>query len=344
MTALLVPALVLSVLAAMPARTQADETTPADDSPVCLTRCIDMRTAGTMREGMTLIACTLLLCQEDGRRYYRQGKFEEALRSMEQVKQMAQASASYHLDLGLIYYALGRFSDALKSFETVLNSFPQSVRASAQRAHTLIRMDRLPEARAQFEAILTYDTADEQFKNLKTRSYVAGNLAVLELSEGDLDAGKAGLDGSLEIDARNKLARTYLTRVYPELAEGRLAPEGVLMLLVVWEELEFGRANSAVQKLGIMLSKWPDFKLGYIVAADAQRKYGNVAACESTMIAATTRFPDDPNLHAERIRCTLMRKGVHSMAALPDIQELKELAARDPDDPLIQEMLELINE
>jgi len=340
----LAPALVLLLLAAPSGRALADETSPEDDSPVCLTRCIGMYKDGTMKKGMNVIACTLRLCQEDGRRFYRDGKFEEALASMDQVKRMAQESASYHLDKGLIYYALNRFPEALTSFETVLVSFPESVRASAQRAHTLIRLGRLPEARAQFEAILSYETADEQIKSLKTRSYVGGNLAVLELSEGDLESGEAGLKKALEIDGRNKLAHTYLTRVYPELAEDRLPPEGVLMLQVVWEELEFGRANSAVKKLGIMLSKWPDFKLGYLVAADAQRKYGNVEACESTLIAATSRFPEDANLHAERIRCTLMRKGVHSMAALPDIQELKELAARDPDDPLIREMLELINE
>ena len=340
----LAPALFLLLLPAPSGRALADDTSPEDPAASCLTRCIGMHKDGTMRKGMTVIACTLRLCQEDGRRFYRNDQFEDALASMEQVKGMAQSSASYHLDLGLIYYALDRFPEALASFEAVLETFPESVRASAQRAHTLIRLSRLPEARAQFEAILTYETADEQIKRLNTRSYVVGNLAVLELSEGDLRAGKAGLDKAMKLDGRNKLAHTYLTRVYPELETGRLAPEGVLMLQAVWEDMEFGRANEAVKKLGVMLRKWPDFKLGYLVAADAQRKHGNVAACESTLIAAISRFPDDANLHAERIRCTLMRKGVHSMASLPDIQELKELAAKDPDDPLIQEMLELINE
>ena len=90
--------------------------------------------------------------------------------------------------------------------------------------------------------------------------------------------------------------------------------------------------------------RWPDFKLGYIVAADTQRRYGNFPACESTLRAALSRFPDDITVQAERIRCTLMRKGVHNRASLPDIEALKALAQRDPDDPLVQEMLELIYE
>lgn len=321
------------------------DTPPAPvEQEACLTRCIRMEKAGTMRKGVGAVACALRLCQEEARRLYGRNEFEAALGKLDEVKGTAQTSVSYHLEKGMIYYALGRFEDALASFDLVLGGFPESVRTAAQRAHTLIRLNRVPEARAQFEQILTFKKADAEIKRLRTRSYVIGNLGVLSLAEGDLKGGKRKLDDALKSDGRNKLAHTYRSRVVPELDAGTFGPEGVIDLQIVWEELEFQRGNSAVRKLGDLLRRWPDFKLGYIVAADAQRRYGNFPACESTMRAALSRFPDDVNVQAERIRCTLMRKGVHSRSALPDIEELKSLAQRNPDDPLVQEMLELIYE
>lgn len=321
-----------------------DEVPPSDAPPACLTRCIEMGKSGELRPEMTTLACTLQLCQEAGRRQYRDREYELAYRSLDQVKGLAQNSPSYHLDRGLVLYALNRFDEALVSFDKVLATFPMSVRAAAQRAHTLIRLGRLPEARAQFEAMLEFEGADAEVKRLRTNSYIIGNLGVLRLAEGDLVGGNAKLNEALEADARNTLARSYQRRVVPELERRSFGPEGVIPLQVIWEELEFGRANSAVTKIGELLKRWPDFKLGYVIAADAQRRYGNYSACESTMRAALSRFPDDVQVQAERIRCALMRKGVHSRAALGDVKELEALAKKNPDDPMVKEMLELIYE
>ena len=342
-------ALLLLVLLAGASLGRAQEATPQESGepdavPACLTQCIQMGKQGLLRPNVTTMACTLRLCQEAGRRFYKNNEFERAYRSLDQVSGLAGNSVSYQLDLGLVLYALGRFDEALARFDSVLVAFPMSVRGAAQRAHTLSRLGRLPEARAQFGDILEFDGADTEVKRLRTRSYVIGNLAVLRLAEGDLKGGKRQLDEALEADGRNKLARTYLKRVVPELEARSFGPEGVLPLQAIWEELEFGRANSAVRKLGELLKRWPDFKLAYVIAADAQRRYGNFPACESTMRAALSRFADDIEIQAERIRCTLMAKGAHSRAALPDVEELKALAKKNPDDPLVQEMLELIYE
>lgn len=351
MNALLVRVGVLLVALTAAAAAQEKELPPLEEivdppreHPACITRCIAMEEAGELRPELSPIACALELCQGEARQFYEQNLFDHALESLDQVKGMAGPSASYHLERGLVLYALGRFEEALASFDRVLQAFPMSVRAAAQRAHTLIRMDRLPEARAQFQAILGFEGADAEVRRLRTRSYVIGNLGVLRLAEGDLAGGKKQLEESIESDPRNKLARTYLRRVVPELEARRFGAEGIVPLQVVWEELEFDRANSAVRKLGELLKRWPDFKLGYVIAADAQRRYGNFSACESTMRAALSRFPDDIEVQAERIRCTLMRKGVHSRAALPDIEELEALAKQNPDDPFVKEMLELIYE
>ena len=344
LSALLLSSVLAGGTLAFGAEAPADGSAAASDDEACLTRCIRMERAGRMREGVSLVACALRLCQEEARRLYGRNEFEAALAKLDEVKATAQTSVSYHLERGMVYYALSRFEDALASFEIVLSGFPQSVRLSAQRAHTLIRLGRLPEARSQFEQILAFKKADAEIKRLRTRSYVIGNLGVLSLAEGDVRRGKRQLEQALEADARNKLARAYHSRVVPELEAGTFGPEGVIELQVVWEELEFKRGNSAVRKLGDLLRRWPDFKLGYIVAADAQRRYGNFHACESTLRAALSRFPDDITVQAERIRCTLMRKGVHSRASLPDIEALKALAQKDPDDPLVQEMMELIYE
>jgi len=339
----------LVLLLAGPSLGRAQEATPQesgepDELPACLTQCIRMGKQGELRPEVTTLACTLRLCQETGKRFYQNNEFEQAYRSLDQVSGLAQNSASYQLDLGLVLYGLGRFDEALERFDRVLATFPMSVRGAAQRAHTLIRLGRLPEARAQFEEILEFDGADAEVKRLRTRSYVIGNLGVLRLAEGDLKGGRRRLDESLESDGRNKLAGTYLKRVVPELEARSFGSEGVLPLQVIWEELEFGRANSAVRKLGELLKRWPDFKLGYVIAADAQRRYGNYPACESTLRAALSRFADDIEIQAERIRCTLMSKGVQSRAALPDVEELKALAKKNPNDPLVKEMLELIYE
>jgi tetratricopeptide (TPR) repeat protein len=335
-------ALVSLLLLAGPAH--ALDEVEAPEQPACLTRCLEMGKTGDLRPSMSAIDCTLELCQSMGRTQYEENQFDEAIASLDQVKGLAGTSASYNLDRGLVLYAVGRFDEALGSFDTVLASFPQSVRAAAQRAHTLMRLERLPEARAQFQSILEFDGADAEVKRLRTRSYVIGNLGVLRLEEGDVFGGKKQLEESLENDGRNKLAHTYLRRVVPELEGRTFGPEGVIPLQVVWEELEFRRANSAVKKLGELLRKWPDFKLGYVIAADAQRRYGNIPACEATLRAAQTRFPDDTDIRAQRIRCSLLRKGVHSTAALPDVEELEALAKKNPNDPFVKEMLELIYE
>ena len=309
-------------------------------------RCFELEKSGQLREGVSAAGCMQRVCQEDGRRFYRANRFEEALGSLTQVEGLLRGSPSLALDKGEVFYALYRFDEALAKFDEVLDTFPQSVRAAAQRAHTLIRLGRLPEARSQFEKMLGFENSKAEFKGkgLRSNSYVTGNLAVLKLMEGDVAGGKREFQHALELDPRNPLAHTYLDRMVPELEAKQVGPDGVAMIQVVFEELSFGRGNDAVKLIGEMLKRWPNFRLGYVVAADTQRRYGNFYACEDTLTAALSRFPKDVKIQVERIRCTLMRKGVRSTEALPDVADLKRLAITDPDDALIQEILMLLEQ
>ena len=102
--------------------------------------------------------------------------------------------------------------------------------------------------------------------------------------------------------------------------------------------------NPALKQMQSVLSRWPDFKLGYFVVADTQRRYGAFDQCEDTLKLAELRFEDDIDLHAERIRCSLLRHGVHSNAAMPSIAELRDLARKDPNDPLVREIMTLLDQ
>ena len=62
---------------------RAQEATPeesggAGESPACVTQCIQMEKRGELRSNVTILACTLRLCQEAGRRFYENNEFEQA--------------------------------------------------------------------------------------------------------------------------------------------------------------------------------------------------------------------------------------------------------------------------
>jgi tetratricopeptide (TPR) repeat protein len=312
--------------------------------PQCVEACNEMIAAGELKDTVSQDGCEVRVCHEQARRYYEDFDFIEASESLDQIELKVGHSPSFQIDRGLVNYATNNFEAALGNFDYVLEVYPDSVQASAQRAHTLVRLKRIPEARAQFQKILDSDKADSEYRKLKTRSYVHGNLGVLRLMETDLGGGKKELDKALKIDPRNTLARTFSSQLIPALEAKQLQYEDVFDLVVGFEELSLRRANSGLRQLSAVLSRSPDFRLGYLLAAETQRRYLDFKGCELTLRVAEQRFADDTEIFANRIRCTMLRYGIHSPDSVQSIEELKALAAKDPNDPLVQEMLLLISQ
>lgn len=312
--------------------------------PSCQETCERMEASGDLRENFTPMGCRVRVCHQQALNFYEQYEFDQALASLDQIDEIASFQVAYQLDRGLVYYALGRFDEALASFDKVVSAKPDSVRGHAQRAHTLIRLQRLPEARAAFEEILKLPAADLEYKELQTRSYVRGNLGLLRLMEQDLAGGRKELRKALQIDPRNRLARTYLDQIVPALENGKLDYAQVYNLVAAFEELSLHRANAGLRELSTVLNKAPDFRLPYLLAAETQRRYMDFKGCELTLRMAEQRFPDDTEVFANRIRCTMLRYGIHSPESMASIQELKTLAKKDPENPLVQEILLLISQ
>ena len=324
-------------------------TTPAgaQDAPVvpsCEETCEQMRDSGDLRQDVSAAECQVRICREQARRLYEKDEFEGALASLDQIHGLAAFSSWYQLERGLVYYALPDFDRALISFNNVMAAKPESVRGAAQRAHTLMRLGRLPEARAQFGQILEFGAADLEFKKLKTRSYVRGMLGVIRLIEEDLSGGKRELKKALQIDGRNRLVRGFLDKVVPGLERGELQYGSLPHLMAAREDLELRKANGALRKLSTVINESPEYMPTYLQAATIQRLYLDFAGCETTLRIAETLFPEATEVFAERIRCTMMRYGIHAPESGPSIAQLKALAAKDPGNPLVEEILLLISQ
>ncbi len=337
-------ALALAALTLLGAGAAAAQQKKVPEIPDCNETCDKMKASGDLREDFSLAGCRVKVCHTQARTFYEAFEFQAALASLDQIHEMASFQIAYQLDRGLILYAMGRFDEALAGFDRVVQSRPQSVRGAAQRAHTLLRLGRLPEARAQFEKILGFPGADREYKKLKTRSYVRGNLGLLRLMEEDLAGGRKELRKAREIDPRNELAHTYLETVVPALENGTLAYAQVANLVAAFEELSLRRANAGLRELSTVLNKSPNFLMPYLLAAETQRRYMDFKGCELTLRMAEQRFPDDTQVFANRIRCTMLRYGIQSPESMASIEELKRLAQKDPDDPLVKEILLLISQ
>ena len=315
-----------------------------EEGPRCVAGCREMLAKGELAPGVDELTCQIRVCHQEARSYYEENEFDNALMSLNQIHDLVRNSASYQFDRGLVQYALGDFEAALEAFDFVLSQHPESVRGSAQRAHTLVRMNRVPEARAQFSKILSFEEADGEYRRLRTRSYVHGNLGVLALMQADLAGGKKELEKALEIDGRNALVRTFLTKVVPALEDRTLEYESVHKLVVAFEELSLRHPNPALRQLSKVLNESPDYRVAYLLTAETQRRYMDFKGCELTLRMAEKRFKDDTEVYVNRLRCTMLRYGIHSPQAVGSIAELKALAEKDPNHPLVQEMMVLITD
>ncbi len=317
----------------------------ADDEILrCVESCKELIKSGDMIPGYSETGCQVRVCHEQARKFYEKAEYDKALASLDQILPHVEFSPAYQLTRGMVNYAMGHFELALKNFDTVLEIRPYDVQGSAQRAHTLVRVGRVPEARAQFQEMLSYPEAQLEYKKLRTSSYIYGNLGVLRLMQSDLAGGKQDLAKALEIDGRNRLARTFSSQIVPALEDRTLAYAMLPHLVAAFEELALRKPREGLRELTTVLDSSPNFRLGHLLAAETQRRYMDFKGCEVTLRIAESRFPDDTEVFANRIRCTMLRHGIRAPESQDSINELKALANRDPNDPLVQEMMELLSQ
>jgi tetratricopeptide (TPR) repeat protein len=259
-----------------------------DAAPLCASDCEDLAEKGELRESVTVQECAASVCHQEGRNLYRQNKHEEALASLDYVQETLAESPSYLLDRGLVLYALERFEEALATFDKILETRPTSFRAGAQRAHTLARLGKLELAQAQFEAMSEWPGAKREFREIKTTSYLRGNIGLLKLRRGDLAGGKSDLEEAIEIDGNNSLADTLLHRVVPSLEDGTLSPGGLTQLTAAFEAIELAQAKLAEESFRALLEDSPRYVPGYLILAQGLPSSASptTSTCASSASAA----------------------------------------------------------
>lgn len=325
--------LALAALAPAPARA---------DEPPCVAQCRDMAAKKQLRPGVNEQGCQVNVCQQDGRRLYKEGQYDAALASYQAVAERLANSPSFLLDRGVTYYAQGRFELALADFDKVLDEVPDSFQAGAERAHTLMRLGRWSDARAEFKKLMDAPASQREFRGLRTSSYLQGNIGVLDLLAGDYAKGKTELQAALESDGRNSLAATYVYRVLPQLEQKNIDAHGVALLLNASEDVGLGRRDAAKKAIDELVAKYPKFPETYFLAAELYRNSGYFEVCERVLSAGERAIPNDVDLKAERLRCTLLKVGPMSADAKQPLAELKALAASHPDNALLQQIVDAV--
>ena len=311
--------------------------------PPCVARCHEMATKAQLRSGMNEEGCVTNVCQEDGRRFYKTGEYDQALASLAVLSERLGRSPSYRLDRGLVYYALGRFDLALADFDASLKSLPDAFQVSAQRGHTLIRLRRFDDARAQFAKLLETKASKREFRGLRTRSYLLGNLGVIDVLLGDTAKGKSELAEALQVDGRNTQASTYIYRVLPQLEAGTIDREGVSSFYGATEDAGLGDRKRAEQEVAAVIAKYPKFAESYFLEAELLRSAHRYEDCERILLGGERAIPAEIDLKAERLRCALLKSGPTSESAKPALAELKRLYETHPENALVKEILHALD-
>jgi len=307
--------------------------------PDCATRCRTLAQKGELAEGLTEQGCRLRLCHDEGRQLYVDADYERAFAALALVESGLGASPSFQLDLGLIEYARGNFTQALAAFERVIAREPDSLRAGSQRAHVLIRLERLDDARAEFERLLALPAAKTELQGLATESYLRGNLGALRLIQNDVPGAKSLLEKALALDGGNNLAATYLYRVLPEAEAGRMDGRSVWLMMNASEDAALFVLERASSQLVELVGRAPEFAEAYFLQADILRAQQQHEACELALRRGEQRLPKDAGLRAERLRCQLLRTPSDPAKAKPLVEELAQLGRENPDSERIRNIL-----
>jgi len=330
-------ALALALLCSLwAARARADE-------PPCVVQCRELAEKHQLKQGVNEQGCQVTVCQEDGRLRYKETNYTAALASLAVVQDQLATSPSFLLTRGLVYYGLGRFSDALKDFDGILAGAPDSFQGGAQRAHTLMRLSRLAEARAQFEKLLDSPAAAREFRGLRTKSYLQGNIGVIDVINKDLDKGKKELEEAMQGDGRNTLASSFIYRVIPQVEKKTIDGDGILLLQGASEDVGLNNRDAAREAIEKLVQKYPKFPETYFLAGELYRSSGHYEECERLFKIGENAIPDEVDIKAERMRCTLLRVGPTSPEAHDTISDLKQLAFDHPDEPLPKAILQSLD-
>ena len=305
----------------------------------CVAQCQGMAERKELMEGLSAESCMLRLCHDEARKLYAQADYEKAITALDRIEARLSDSPAYQLDRGLVQYARGRFEESLAAFDQVLVREPDSLRASSQRAHALIRLQRYADARKEFERLLALPAARTEIQGLKTTSYLHGNLGALALMQDDAAGAKVQLEKALQLDAGNTLAATYLHRVLPEVEAKRLDGRGVWLMMNASEDAALFVLPRANTQLAELLQRSPQFAEAWFLQSDIQRSQGQFEACETALARAEQNLPKDPAVRAERLRCQLMRGVAKPEQAKPAIDELVRLGKDHPDNERIRNIL-----
>jgi tetratricopeptide (TPR) repeat protein len=309
------------------------------DEPPCIAQCREMAAKKQLRPGVNEQGCQINVCQQDGRRYYNEGDYDAALASYQVIADLLTRSPSFLLDRGVTYYAQGRFELALDDFDKVLLEVPDSFQAGAERAHTLMRLGKWSDSRVEFQKLMDEPASQREFRGLRTASYLQGNIGVIDLISGDYAKGKTELQAALEADGRNSLAATYVYRVLPPLEKKNIDAKAVALLLYASEDVGLGRRDAAKKAIDELVDKYPKFPETYFLAAELYRNSGYFEVCERVLLIGERALPNEVDLKAERLRCTLLKVGPMSAEAKQPMAELKQLAAAHPDNALLQQII-----
>ncbi len=317
---------------------------PAGPEPACAVSCRDLGARGQLAPGVTPAACETRVCHEDGRKLYEKGDYAGSIAALDRVEAENAGSPAFQMDRGLTLYALGRFDEAIACFDRVIRIFPNGIRAGAQRAHALVRLGRLDDAIAQFRLLVDNPGVEASYRDLRTSSYLWGNIGVVQLRTGKLVEGKASLARALEIDGKNLLASSMLSQIVPALERGTLEPEGLGELQTAMEELALGDAREAGALLESVIRRSPRFPVAYQLLAQGLKNQRRYDECEDLLLSALQHLPNDLDVRLSRIECGLLRYGVASAKAKPLVAELKQVRSEHPENVRVHKLLEAIDE
>ena len=263
--------------------------------------------------------------------------------SLDALSEVLFKSPSYLYDRGRVYYALGRFDEALRDFDASLSFLPTAFECAVQRGHTLIRLKRYGDARTQFSQLFETKAAGREFRGLRTRSYLLGNIGAIDVMNGDTAKGKSTLEEALKVDGRNTQASTFLFRALPQLDDGSIDREGLAMFYGATEDAGLGDRKRAERETAAVIEKYPKFAESYFLESDLLRSAHQYEECERILKGGERAIPDDIDLKADRLRCTLLKLGPTSAAAKPALAELKSLNKKHPDNALVKEILHALD-
>ena len=78
---------------------------------------------------------------------------------------------------------------------------------------------------------------------------------------------------------------------------------------------------------------------GYHRLAEILRSYQEYESCEVALSLGEQYLPEDLDLHAERLRCALLRYGPTSKEARPALDEVRALSEAHPENQRLKQIL-----